>query len=141
MLFQTDKNTEIRLHTDPEQRFFPVVQLSWSAALIYVDIREEDNGSYFMERNIAGSVSAALKLIKNIPQEDVQLALQLPRNETEDGKYAIADICEIFEAKDEAHQTAYVYVCDNGIRYVDSDLSKDENSLTDFETVYIKAVP
>lgn len=143
MIFQADKNTEIRMYRFPAHRFFPSVKLSCNVALIYVDIKVyiKEDGTYFTERNIAGSIPESLKLIQNLPQADVQLALQLPRSETADGKYLIADICEIVEAKDEERQTAYIYICDNGIRYVDSDLTKDEGSLTDCETVYRKAVP
>lgn len=142
MIFHADKNIETRNCLFPEHRFFPFVQLYYHQELIYVDIKEEaEDGRYATKHLIAGTIPLALELIDSFPHEHVQLALQLRRSETADGKYAIADICEIVEAKYEVGSTVYVCICENGIRYISPAITDNEDSLTDFETVYLKAAP
>lgn len=138
MIFEVQKNWEIRTVSADVYKTFSIVKFGFNEKCFLLDVvTEEVGGDVFTERYEIGTIKDTLAVLAENKFKDSTITLFLPRCENS-GEYLLTDILKIIEAKDEAGQTAHIFDCKNGKRYIDSDLANSEDELTDFNTIYFK---
>lgn len=148
MFFQTHETWERKFEVldaifgDKGLRRYPLVQLTLNCNLFHIDaltkpINEGD--AQMGTRFIAADLSEVLQFISSCSDiyEEIHISLQSTRHDNNnDDEYGISTIAEIIEAVDSAGQTAHIFCCKNGKRYVDCALAESEDKLRNKKTIY-----
>lgn len=87
-------------------------------------------------RMIVGDIGPILASIDSGDVSEASILLQYFEWESPDGKEGLVPLQEVIAATDEDGHPAYVYVCKNGMRFVDSTVPQSEEELTLGHRVY-----
>lgn len=118
---------------------YPVVRVFLNVLLFHVDVlpKSTDEDLQIWSRYIFAERDEVLKFLESMDAyKEVIISLQTRRSDSGDEQYWISTITEIIEAKDEADQRAFIYCCQNGKRYLDSDIRQSEDELSHKKTIY-----
>ncbi len=86
---------------------------------------------------IVGDIEPILASIDSGDVSEVSILLQYFEWESPDGKEGLVPLQEVIAATDEDSHPAYVYVCKNGLRFVDSTVPQSEEELALGHRVYL----
>lgn len=83
--------------------------------------------------NRLGTDGAGRTLTENDAYKDLKIVLQI-RNDKD--SYDLFKVTEILAAKDDAGQSAFIYICADGKRFIRSLITDDERQLSDQKLIY-----
>ncbi|WFS63963.1 hypothetical protein LF599_07315 [Pseudodesulfovibrio thermohalotolerans] len=103
----------------------------------YFPVQDEiEPGATRRIRMIVGDIGAIIASIKSGCITEASILLQYFEWVSPDGNEGISGLQEVISATDKAGQPAYLYVCKNGMRFVDSLLTRSEEELTLGQVIY-----
>lgn len=139
MLFQIDPTWEVdspfvNQIVAPNFKLYPLVELSCNT--LFFIVRVLPDNLPFWRTFLIDSIDLALSLITREEIEEHQISLFIPLSHASSSEDTICTIKEILTGLDPEGKILHLYVCENGIRYIERNLVNPNDDLSDMKSIY-----
>lgn len=145
MSFKIDVETELDyplaelFGNNNNSKYYPFVELTLNVNVFIVKLDVEHQDEEVLRTTLFFTeFQHVLDCVQTSWVKDFSVSLLTPEYQN-DGQYKISDLVKVYQAKDEAEQEAFLFVCIDGNRYIDSALAESEEELILGDVIYFRS--